>query len=60
MVEAMAEEVADKMTEEMAAPAEGWSVIQKGLLFFIVIGAVGFYVRWAKRRDNGGYRKPLA
>ncbi|KAI1312850.1 cyclophilin-like domain-containing protein [Xylaria venustula] len=46
--------------------SEGWSVVQKGLLFFIVIGAIAFYVRWAQRRDERnerdevGYEKSMA
>ncbi|KAI1429451.1 cyclophilin-like domain-containing protein [Xylaria sp. FL1777] len=45
---------------------EGWSVLQKGLLFFVVIGAIAFYVRWAQRRDERdeldevGYEKTMA
>lgn len=43
--------------------SEGWSAIQKGLLFFVVIGAVAFYVRWTQRRDERdevGYEKTMA
>jgi hypothetical protein len=39
---------------------EGWSALQKGLLFFIVLGAVAFYIRWAQRRDQPGYKKTMA
>ncbi|KAI1355058.1 cyclophilin-like domain-containing protein [Xylaria sp. FL0043] len=46
--------------------SEGWSVFQKGFLFFVVIGAIAFYVRWAQRRDERseldevGYEKSMA
>ncbi|KAI1367411.1 cyclophilin-like domain-containing protein [Xylaria arbuscula] len=42
---------------------EGWSVLQKGLLFVVVVAAIGFYARWAQRRDEReeiGYEKTMA
>ncbi|KAJ2985685.1 hypothetical protein NUW58_g5405 [Xylaria curta] len=45
--------------------SEGWSVVQKGLLFIVIIAAIGFYVRWTQRRDaiardDVGFEKTMA
>ncbi|KAI0397264.1 cyclophilin-like domain-containing protein [Xylariaceae sp. FL0594] len=45
---------------EVPPEEEGWSALQKGLLFFIVLGAVAFYIRWAQRRDQPGYKATMA
>ncbi|KAI0120057.1 cyclophilin-like domain-containing protein [Nemania sp. FL0031] len=49
--------------EAMVPSSEGWSVVQKAFLFFVVIAAVAFYVRWTQRRDERdevGYEKTMA
>ncbi|KAI1818045.1 cyclophilin-like domain-containing protein [Poronia punctata] len=54
--------IPDDLDDVKGSPAvdepveEGWSTLQKGLLFFIVLGAVAFYVRWAQRRDQTATR----
>ncbi|KAI1180958.1 cyclophilin-like domain-containing protein [Nemania sp. FL0916] len=52
-----------KEGESGVPSAEGWSVIQKGFLFFVIIAAVAFYVRWTQQRDQRdevGYEKTMA
>ncbi|KAI0547320.1 cyclophilin-like domain-containing protein [Xylaria curta] len=50
--------------QEAGVPSsEGWSVIQKAFLFFVVIAAIGAYVRWTQRRDEHddvGFEKTMA
>lgn len=54
----------DNPFQETEVPSsEGWSTIQKAFLFFVVIAAVGFYVRWTQQRDERdevGYEKTMA
>jgi hypothetical protein len=45
--------------EDASASSEGWSVVQKGLLFFVVLAAIAFYVRWTTRRDDTAYEKTM-
>ncbi|CAJ2507872.1 Uu.00g090580.m01.CDS01 [Anthostomella pinea] len=56
---------------ETAAPSAGWSVVQKALLFAVILAAVAFYVRLSSRkhdredrlkndRDDLGYEKSMA
>ncbi|KAI1319880.1 cyclophilin-like domain-containing protein [Xylariaceae sp. FL0255] len=48
--------------DEQTINAE-WSTLQKGLLFLVIVAAVGFYVRWTKRRDQRdeiGWEKTMA
>ncbi|KAF2972654.1 hypothetical protein GQX73_g977 [Xylaria multiplex] len=53
-------------TDASDVSGEEWSVLQKGFLFFVVIAAIAFYVRWAQRRDQRderdevGYEKTMA
>ncbi|KAI0540981.1 cyclophilin-like domain-containing protein [Xylaria digitata] len=53
-------------TDTSDVSGEEWSVLQKGFLFFVVIAAIAFYVRWAQRRDQRderddvGYEKTMA
>ncbi|KAI1824644.1 cyclophilin-like domain-containing protein [Xylaria intraflava] len=49
----------------MEAPwTEGWSVLQRGLLFVTVIAGLAFYVRWTQRKNERhidvGYEKTMA
>ncbi|KAI1754405.1 cyclophilin-like domain-containing protein [Xylaria castorea] len=49
--------------EAEVSSSEGWSVIQKAFLFFVVIVAIGAYVRWTQRRDDRdevGFEKTMA
>ncbi|TGJ86157.1 hypothetical protein E0Z10_g2575 [Xylaria hypoxylon] len=48
--------VASDASIASAASGEGWSVLQKGFLFFVVIAAIAFYVRWTQGRDQRGER----
>ncbi|KAI2643324.1 cyclophilin-like domain-containing protein [Xylaria nigripes] len=37
---------------EMDGPwTEGWSALQKGLLFVVVVGGIAYYVHWTQRRN---------
>ncbi|KAI0012842.1 peptidyl-prolyl cis-trans isomerase-like protein B [Xylariaceae sp. FL0662B] len=48
---------------EVVGSSAGWSVIQKALLFSLILGAVAFYIRVSTRRSNRknpGYEKTLA
>ncbi|KAI8951400.1 cyclophilin-like domain-containing protein [Xylaria longipes] len=50
--------------EEAEVPSsEGWSIVQKAFLFFVVVAAIGAYVRWTQRRDDRdevGFEKTMA
>jgi len=54
------DDLKERPVSENLSEEEGWSALQKGLLFFIVLGAVAFYIRWAQRRDQPGYKKTAA
>ncbi|KAI0408172.1 cyclophilin-like domain-containing protein [Xylaria palmicola] len=59
------QEEGNPFQEAVAPSSEGWSALQKGFLFVVVIAAIGFYVRWTQRREERserdvGYHKTMA
>lgn len=58
-----AEEIQQEVQAELASSGvyEGWSFVQKGLLFGVIIGCVALYVRMSRKKDPSsvGYEKTM-
>lgn len=58
-VEEIQKEIQDELTS--SGVYEGWSFVQKGLLFGVILGAVALYIRLSKKKnpENVGYEKTM-
>ncbi|ROW08846.1 hypothetical protein VMCG_02690 [Cytospora schulzeri] len=63
-VEEIQQEIQQEIQAEVASSGvyEGWSFIQKGLIFAVIVGCVALYLRISKKKDpsNVGYEKTMA
>lgn len=57
-----AEDIQQEVQSEVAGAYEEYSTLQKGFLFFVIVGCVALYVRISRNRNarDLGYEKTLA
>lgn len=58
------EEIQQEIQDELASTGihDGWSSVQKGLMFGVILGCVALYLRISRKKDpaNLGYEKTMA
>lgn len=61
-VEEVPAEAQETIPAEVASASEGWSYVQKGALFAVIIGGVAVYIKLSRRvrPEDLGYRKTMA
>lgn len=60
--EESAEEIQQEVQSEVTGVYEEYSTLQKGALFFVIVGCVALYVRISRKRNlkDLGYEKTMA